>query len=248
MALENGNDPMSLESWLNLDERGALLDVGCNVGHLLQHVASCRPMIRLAGIEVNPESLELARQALPTASLHLSGAEALPFSNAEFDYATCVEVLEHIPQDLRRRSLTEIHRVLKPNGSLLLQVPHAGTFGWLDPGNVRFRFPKLYSRLVGRGRRDDGMQARTEGVQWHHHFSLHELEELVKGLFSIARVHHGGLLLMPLTDIARWPFYRRRVYTGRVFDFLMKASRWDLSRDYGRRSYDIRLLLKKIDS
>lgn len=248
MPMEKGSDPMSLESWLSFGDHGALLDVGCNVGHLLKYVASRKPTIRLAGVEVNPDSLALARQALPKADLHLCGAEALPFSSAEFDYATCVEVLEHIPQNLRRRSLTEIHRVLKPNGSLLLQVPHAGTFDWLDPGNVRFRFPNLYSRLVGRGQREDGMRERAEGVQWHHHFSLAELEDLVRGLFTVTRVHHGGLLLMPLTDIARWPFYRRRIYSGRLFDFLMKASGWDLSRDYGRRSYDIRLLLRKMDS
>jgi len=248
MGVETGRDPMSLDSWLNLETADALLDVGCNVGHLLGFVAKLKPQIRLAGIEVNPESLKLARESLPQASLHLCGAEALPFGDAEFDRATCVEVLEHIPAELRRPSLAEIHRVLKPGGTLLLQVPHAGTFDWLDPGNVRFRFPKLYSAVVGRGLREEGMQARAEGVQWHHHFSMAELEHLSENLFTVTRVHHGGLLLMPLTDIARWPFYRRGAYDGRLFKLLMNASRWDLSRDYGRHSYDVRLLLKKVNT
>lgn len=245
MALERAVDPMSLESWLNLEETESLLDVGCNVGHLLQHVARLKPSVRLAGIEVNPESLEQARESLPQASLHLCGAEALPFGDAEFDRVTCIEVLEHIPSALRRQSLMEIHRVLKPNGRLLLQVPHAGTFDWLDPGNIRFRFPRVYSRLAGRGLREQGMKERAEGVQWHHHFSRAELEQLTEGLFGMSRAHHGGMLLMPLTDIARWPFYRRRIYDGAVFKLLMNASRWDLNRDYGKRSYDVRLLLTK---
>lgn len=245
MAFESDGDLMRLEQWVNLDNAGALLDVGCNVGHLLGHVAKLKPSVRLAGIEVNPDALSVARDLLPQASLHLSGAEALPFADAEFDCVTCMEVLEHIPASLRRPALEEIHRVLKTDGTLLLQVPHAGAFDWLDPGNFRFRFPTLYSALLGQGLRERGMQARVEGVQWHHHFSFDELNELSAGLFTVTRVHYGGLFLMPLTDIARWPFYRRRIYDGWLFRLLSNAARWDLGRDYGKRSYDIRLQLRK---
>jgi SAM-dependent methyltransferase len=247
MSTEVDGDPMSFERWLSLDNVEALLDVGCNVGHLLQYVADLKPQVRLAGVEVNPEALQAATKALPQASLHLCGAEALPFADNEFDRATCIEVLEHIPAGLRRQSLEEVHRVLKTDGTLLLQVPHAGAFDWLDPGNFRFRFPSLYSALLGRGLREQGMQSRAEGVQWHHHFSLAELEDLSKGLFTIVRVHYGGLFLMPLADIARWPFYRRGVYDGWLFRLFAKTARWDLARDYGSRSYDVRLLLKKRD-
>jgi SAM-dependent methyltransferase len=238
-------NPMSLAEWLDLDSAQAVLDVGCNVGGLLQGISQIKPNIRLAGVEVNREALTAARRSLPSASLHVCGAEAMPFGDAEFDCVTCVEVLEHIPADLRRPALQEICRVLKPGGHLLLQVPHAGAFAWLDPGNARFRFPRLYSRLLRRGQRDLGMQERTEGVLWHQHFEMDELEALTTGLFTTERVHHGGLFLVPLSDLARWPFYKLRVYEGRVFRTLGKVAEWDLARDYGRRSYDVRLLLKK---
>jgi len=238
-------DRMSLAHWLDLNAAEAVLDVGCNVGQLLQGLAQVRPELRLAGIEVNGDALNIARRALPSAALHVCGAEAMPFADAEFDCVTCVEVLEHIPPDLRRAALQEMCRVLKPGGQLLLQVPHAGTFAWLDPGNVRFRFPKLYSRLLQRGHRDQGMQDRAEGVVWHHHFELKELESLTAGLFTIERTHHGGLLFFPLSDLARWPFYKLRVYDGRLFHALGKLAEWDLAQDYGERSYDVRLLLRK---
>ena len=236
---------MSLGAWLDLDAAQAVLDVGCSVGGLLQGLSQIKPSLRLAGVEVNRDAIAQARLVLPAASLHLCGAEAMPFRDAEFDCVTCIEVLEHIPAALRRPALQEICRVLKPEGQLVLQVPHAGAFAWLDPGNVRFRFPKLYSRLLRRGLRDDGMQERTEGVLWHHHFSMGELEALTAGLFTTERVHHGGLFLFPLSDLARWPFYRLKVYEGRLFHGLRELAEWDFNRDYGRHSYDVRLLLRK---
>lgn len=244
-ARQANRHPMSLEAWLNLDAALALLDVGCNVGGLLQGISQFNPAIRLAGVEVNRDAIAKARRVLPSASLHLCGAEAMPFEDAEFDCVTCIEVLEHIPLALRRPALREICRVLKPGGQLLLQVPHAGTFAWLDPGNVRFRFPNLYSRVVRRGLREDGMQERAEGVLWHHHFEIAELEALTADLFTTTRVHHGGLFLHPLSDAARWPFYRLKAYDNGLVHALNKVGEWDFNRDYGAHSYGVRLLLEK---
>lgn len=45
----------------------------------------------------------------------------LPFEDESFDFALCVHTLEHIPDD--RQALREIHRVLRPGGQAVLQVP-----------------------------------------------------------------------------------------------------------------------------
>jgi SAM-dependent methyltransferase len=45
----------------------------------------------------------------------------LPFKDQSFDLALCVHTLEHIPDD--RQALREIHRVLRPGGQAVLQVP-----------------------------------------------------------------------------------------------------------------------------
>lgn len=46
---------------------------------------------------------------------------ALPFDKDTFDLILCNHVLEHIPDDLK--AMEEIHRVLKPGGTAILQVP-----------------------------------------------------------------------------------------------------------------------------
>jgi SAM-dependent methyltransferase len=48
-------------------------------------------------------------------------ATDLPFAANSFDVAVCVHTLEHIPDD--RQALREIHRVLRPGGHAVLQVP-----------------------------------------------------------------------------------------------------------------------------
>lgn len=45
----------------------------------------------------------------------------LPFEDNSFDFILCNHVLEHIPNDTK--AMQELYRVLKPNGTAILQIP-----------------------------------------------------------------------------------------------------------------------------
>ncbi len=47
--------------------------------------------------------------------------QLLPFPDEQFDFVFASHVLEHIPED--GKALSEIHRILKPNGIAILPVP-----------------------------------------------------------------------------------------------------------------------------
>ena len=46
----------------------------------------------------------------------------LPFESNSYDFIICNHVLEHIPDDTK--AMQELYRVLKPNGTAILQVPY----------------------------------------------------------------------------------------------------------------------------
>ncbi len=47
----------------------------------------------------------------------------IPFQAQSFDFVICNHVLEHVPDD--NKALEEIHRILKPNGHVILQTPYS---------------------------------------------------------------------------------------------------------------------------
>lgn len=48
--------------------------------------------------------------------------ECLPCTHDSFDVIFCIHVLEHVENDLM--AIAELHRVLKPHGTLVIGVPH----------------------------------------------------------------------------------------------------------------------------
>jgi SAM-dependent methyltransferase len=223
----------------------SLLDVGCNVGAWLSVCAQRFPTAHLAGVEINPSALLAAQQNVPRAELRQAGVESLPFPDESFDYVTCLEVLEHVPPDRRVEGFREMRRVLRSGGDLILAVPHAGWFAWLDSNNVRFRVPGLYRWLVGRGRRDDGYGASGREVEWHHHFTRDELLQLAGPGWLSVGVRQGGLLIFPLMDWASWPFYRLGIPDNPMRRFIERLAIWDYRMDYGSASYGIMLILRR---
>ena len=224
----------------------SLLDIGCNAGELLSSCLQSHPHLNLAGVEVNREALEKARNLLPEADLRLASAAELPHEDATFDCVTCIEVLEHIPSELREKALAEMRRVLRPGGRLILRVPHAGMFAFLDANNFRFNFPRIYKTLLKQGRRDNGFENYSEGVVWHHHFTVEELQKLLGDGWQIEGQRTGGLLLFPLVDILCWPFYRLQKIENAAYRSLQRVAHFDIGCDYGKSSFDILLVLKRI--
>jgi SAM-dependent methyltransferase len=199
----------------------------------------------LAGVEINEAALKIARQAVPTAELHHASAEKLPFADGSFDYVTCIEVLEHVPADLRPAAFREIWRVLKPGGRLILTVPHAGWFAWLDAQNARYRLPGLYRRVVGKGRRDANYSAAGKEVEWHHHFTRTELEALAGDGWRLVGIRRGGLFVSPLTEWLSWPFYRLEKANHPVRLMFERICGWDFQIDFGPASYRILIVLER---
>ncbi len=94
-----------------------VLDIGCGPGHSLELMAR-EFGLRPSGIDPSPAMLAKAGQQAPMAELHRGTASALSWADEAFDGVLCECVLS-LTEDMHT-SLREIHRVLKPQGRLLL--------------------------------------------------------------------------------------------------------------------------------
>jgi SAM-dependent methyltransferase len=141
--------------------RGAtVLDLGCGAGEFsaaLAH-AGAHPI----AVDVAAEALRRAGERLPGADLRLWRAgEPLPVPDNAVDLVWAGEVIEHVA-DLAPW-LSEVRRVLRPRGTLLVTTPHHGPLRMLglaarprafqrhfDPrsDHVRFFSPVTLGRLL----------------------------------------------------------------------------------------------------
>jgi SAM-dependent methyltransferase len=96
---------------------GRALDAGCGSGRLLDDLAR---LAAVSGLELSEESVAVAR-ARGHADVVAGAVEALPWPDETFELVTCLDVIEHTPDD--RVTLRELRRVLRPGGHLLVTVP-----------------------------------------------------------------------------------------------------------------------------
>ncbi len=101
-----------------------VLDVGCGPGRLAMLARrAAGPAGEVAGVDPAPEMIALARRRAERAGLDVqfdvAGIEALPYPADRFDVVLGCMMLHHVPDDLKRRGLAEVHRVLGPGGRLV---------------------------------------------------------------------------------------------------------------------------------
>jgi SAM-dependent methyltransferase len=102
------------------------LDAGCGEGFVARRILDAVPDITLTGCDVSGAALEIAASTNVGARFVAGSIVDLPFPDRSFDVVGCFEVLEHLPDDLPRRALSELARVSRR--AVVLSVPHEPLF------------------------------------------------------------------------------------------------------------------------
>jgi pseudaminic acid biosynthesis-associated methylase len=144
------------------------LEVGCNVGANLEHLAALLGPENVAGVDVNEAALRRVHERLPGIDARHAPARELPYEDGTFELVFTTGVLIHQPPEELPRVMDEIVRCSRRyvlageyRAEELEEVPYRGQEGALfrqDYGRLyRERFPEL--ELV-----EEGFLAREDGV------------------------------------------------------------------------------------
>jgi len=118
-----------------------VLDVGCGTGTnlMLYHKAGCN----VFGIDLSTTMVEVAQKKLgDRAEIRLGDASKMPYSDDSFDLVTGFFTLHEMPSQIRPAVISEMVRVIKHGGRILLIDYHLGPIrfpkGWMYKAIILF--------------------------------------------------------------------------------------------------------------
>jgi 2-polyprenyl-3-methyl-5-hydroxy-6-metoxy-1,4-benzoquinol methylase len=116
---------------------GRVLDVGCGEGHFAAELA--RAGLQVLGLDVAEEPLRRARAKHPDLDLRVVPVEGpWPLADSSFDIVWAGETIEHVADTAGW--LSEVRRVLRSGGTLLLSTPAHGRLAMLALAMSHRRF------------------------------------------------------------------------------------------------------------
>jgi SAM-dependent methyltransferase len=154
-----------------------VLEVACGRGGYVRELT--RAGAYVTGCDFSHTALRaafaklLAAEIPPTAALIQADAQNLPFAEDSFDLLVSCETVEHLP-DIQR-AFSEMHRVTRPGGKLLLTTPNYVNFMGLYELYAKFRHPdrkddqpfdrrQWFAQVLSQVRRAGWTILRTDGT------------------------------------------------------------------------------------
>ena len=156
-------ETVAFESSLPIGSR--VLDLGCGGGRNLIYLRGNGHTV--VGLDASGGLLALAAAKVGTGAMVRGDAVSLPFRGASFGGVHCVATIHHVPSEgERRQTVTEIARVLRPDG-LFLGSAWAHELDRFRDGPVNVSVP---------WRRSDGQIV----PRFYHLFRSGELDDLAR--------------------------------------------------------------------
>lgn len=101
---------------------GRTLDVGCGSGRLIAELARAGAS-EVWGLDPSPYMLKIAQTRTPDAQLVQGLIEDNDFPDAFFDSVGVCFVFHELPKHVTALAIVELHRILKPGGTLCITEP-----------------------------------------------------------------------------------------------------------------------------
>jgi SAM-dependent methyltransferase len=146
MAMQRQFGPDSGIAALKLSPTDRVLDLGCGPGAdakvLREHTED------VVGLDLSTAMTRKAQTDVPSASFLVADGQTLPFSDSSFDAVWMRLVLLHTPDPAA--TMSEITRVLKPGGRVVLTEPDQGSHLVATPHDDIFERIRAHRRTTFR--------------------------------------------------------------------------------------------------
>jgi SAM-dependent methyltransferase len=166
-----------------------ILDAGCGSGRNMIELAEFG---EVTGLELADASVEAARER-GVGEVVAGSVDEMPFADDSFDLAVSLDVIEHLPDE--HQSLSELRRVVKPGGTLLVTVP---AYGWLwsDHDIVNHHYRRYTRAMLEQAAARAGWQTVSTT---HFNGFLLPAAIAARGAMRLRRAKH------PVSDLERTP-------------------------------------------
>ena len=152
-----------LTSWglgkIDIKQDSIILDIGCGGGRTVNRLALLAPEGKVFGIDYSNDcvnwSIEFNKGLIDSCKveIHNASVEKIPFEDNKFDWALAVETVYFWPNLLQ--NLSEIKRVLKPSGRIMIINEMYASQNFKDrndpyvkAGNLKLHTPQELEELL----------------------------------------------------------------------------------------------------
>ncbi|TAH10530.1 MAG: class I SAM-dependent methyltransferase [Sphingobacteriia bacterium] len=104
-----------------------VLDWGCGVGRIIQHIPSMLPKAICYGADINQQRIKWCRKNINDVLFDCIEDEQLPYPSELFDLVFGISVFTHIQGDDQTLWLKELQRITKP-GAVIIVSTHGSFF------------------------------------------------------------------------------------------------------------------------
>lgn len=114
-----------LRSYIPKGDGIVIVDFGCGDGIIIKEMIKINPKARYIGLDVSVVALQMASAQLPDVRFYkITSDGKFPLEDESVDFIFTSEVIEHVYDT--EYAFSEMFRILKPGGRLLLTTPYHG--------------------------------------------------------------------------------------------------------------------------
>lgn len=122
-----GSEYSGIKDYLLPDKDKKFIDLGCSLNLMFKGYDQWPSLYY--GVDISSKTIQLLNEHIASKKLHIGilfcgSIHKTPFDDSSFDIGACIGVLEYFEKDFVERAIIEAHRIIKPLGRLVLDIPH----------------------------------------------------------------------------------------------------------------------------